>query len=153
MAERLIACFCGCSELEVKQIRLLTKCNIQEFLGNPEARRLLGQYIIHELDDEEDNLTLKYLRMYETSLEYLKNPQRDERCVRVCRNNLNDVDVYPNEKLERLVKEALRTRDPDIVYEALQELQQELQYQIEFSDELAGMKEKLLAKVDATTRK
>lgn len=149
MAERLIACFCGCSELEVKQIRLLTKCNIVEFLGNPEARRLLGQYIIHELDDEEDNVTLKYLRMYETSLDYLQNPHRDERAIRVCRNNLNDVDVYPNEKLERLVKEAFRTRETDMVYEAMQEMHRELQYQIEFSDELEGMKKKLLDKIDA----
>lgn len=153
MAERLIACFCGCSELEINQVRKITKCNIVEFLTNPEARRLLSQFIIHELLDEEDNRTLKYLRMYEAALAFTSNPHRDERAIRACRNTMDDIEYgYPNEKVERLVQAAFRTRDVDKVYDSLKDLQQDLQNEIEFSDELEGMKEKLLTKIDAAKR-
>lgn len=134
-------------------MKKITKCNIVEFLSNPEARRLLGQYIIHELMDEEDNQTLKYLRMYEISLEYTSNPQRDERAMRACRNNLDDIEYgYPNEKIERLVVTAFRTRSPDNVYDSLKDLQRDLRNEIEFSSELEGMKERLLKKIDAAKR-
>lgn len=153
MAERLIACFCGCSELEINQVRKITKCNIVEFLHNAEARRLLTQYIIHELLDEEDNRTLKYLRMFESCLEFTTNPKRDERAMRACRNSLDDIEYgYPNENIERMVLAAFRTRDVDKVYESLKDLQQDLQNEIEFSEELDGMKEKLLTKIEASMR-
>lgn len=153
VAERLIACFCGCSELELNQVRKITKCNIVEFLTSAEARRLLSQYIIHELMDEEDNRTLKYLRMYESCIEFTTNPHRDERAMRACRNNLDEIEYgYPNEKVERLVKAAFRTRDLDKVYDSLRDLQQDLQNEIEFCDELDAMKERLLRKIDAVHR-
>lgn len=139
--------------MEVNQVRKITKCNIVEFLVQPEARRLLAQYIIHEMGDEEDNLTLKYLRSYEAALEFTSSPHRDERAMRSCRNNLDDNEYgYPNEKIERLVKAAFRTRDVEKVYESLRDLQQDLQNEIEFSDELSSMKERLLTKIDAANR-
>lgn len=134
-------------------MKKITKCNIVEFLTNAEARRLLGQYIIHEMQDEEDNRTLKYLRMYEACLDYTTSPNRDERLMRACRNNLDDIEYgYPNERVERMVHAAFTTRDLDNVYDSLRDLQKDLQNEIEFSDELAAMKEKLLTKIDAATR-
>lgn len=153
VAERLIACFCGCSELEVNQVRKITKCNIVEFLSQPEARRLLAQFIIHELLDEEDNLTLKYLRSYEAALEFTSNPKRDDRAMKACKNTLDEIEYgYPNEVIERLVKTAFRTKDVGKVYESLRDLQRDLQNEIEFSDELGQMKERLLTKIDAVKR-
>lgn len=130
-------------------MKKITKSNIAEFLSIDEARRLLKQFIINELQDEEDNLTLKYLRMYEESVAFTTNPKRDEKALRDCERALDDIEYgYPNEPLEKMVKAAFRTRNIDKVYDSLKDLQTELQYQIELSDELEQLKEKLLAKVD-----
>lgn len=98
-------------------------------------------------------MTLKYLRMYECCLEFTSNTHRDERAIRACRNNMDEIEYgYPNEKVESLVKAAFLTRDPDKVYDSLKDLQRDLQNEIELSSELEGVKERLLTKIDAVHR-
>lgn len=149
---KLVACFCGCSELEIEQVKKFTYCTTSAFLDYPEARRLLGQYIKYELDDEEDNLTLKYLRMYEVCLEFLRNPQRDQLAVCAVRQKMRDIDCYPDEDIEQRVQTAFRTGNVDKIYDCLLLLQRKLEMEIDQSYELGGMKEKLLTKIDMVTQ-
>lgn len=153
MAVKLIACFCGCSELEIAQVKKITNYKtIRDFLDNPEARRLLSQYIIKEMDDEEDNLTLKYLRTYEICLEFIRNPDRDQLVVCAIRQKLRAIDCYPNEQIERQVQTAFRQGGAGEVYDVLMLLQRELELEIDGSSELRDMREKLLTKIDMVTQ-
>lgn len=145
--EQMIACFCGCSQLTVKEVKAITMCRIHEFLADTKATGLLKRFIINELKDEEDNLTLKYMVTHEQCSQFLNTPKshKNDALMEDLESNL---ETFPNERDERRLIDALEERDLYKVERALKHLIRSLEIEVESSREMQLLKERLLKKID-----
>lgn len=150
LKDRIVACFCGCSELTVKEVKLIVSSPIGSFLKQSQAKTLFRNFIIHELHDEEDNLILKYLVTTEHCYEFLSVPmeERDEGCLEKYQEL---IETFPSYTVEKRVTEAFEDQDNPRIESELKRLIRSLEIEIESSQELKHFKEKLMQKIDRAT--